>query len=107
MSIVKRHGGPQLSPEPGGDPAAWASMSGMGRLAAATLLAVVLWLAPADVAESQPADQRQVEATEDSGADGDSSSNLAPLLIGAVLLGGGIWAYRNKKQRFPGTRFRD
>ena len=43
----------------------------------------------------------------DSDSDSDEASNLPALLIGAVLLGAGGWAYVNKKQRFPGAQFRD
>ena len=37
----------------------------------------------------------------------EEASNLPAFMIGAVLLGAGVWAYMNKKKRFPGARFRD
>lgn len=68
------------------------------------MLSLVLFL-PA-VAGAQDAEPAEGDPTEQVAED-ETSSNVMPLLIGAILLGGGVWAYTHKKERFPGTRFRD
>ena len=68
------------------------------------MLTLVLFL-PA-VAGAQDAEPTDGDPTEQAAED-ETSSNVMPLLIGAILLGGGVWSYTHKKERFPGTRFRD
>lgn len=62
-------------------------------------------VAPVTAAAAQESDEPTTAVVEEPGD--DEASNLSALLIGAVLLGAGVWAYMNKKKRFPGARFRD
>jgi LPXTG-motif cell wall-anchored protein len=81
------------------------------RLLASVLLVVASFGATqAPLAAAQDSDDPVVsDETSEAGGNGDSdeASNLPALLIGAVLLGAGGWAYLNKRQRFPGAQFRD
>lgn len=66
---------------------------------------------PAAAQESEdPATSIEIDAENpalDMETTSEEASNLSALLIGAVLLGAGVWAYMNKKKRFPGARFRE
>ena len=83
------------------------------RLLASVLLVLASFGATqAPLAAAQDSDDPATvvsDETSEAGGNGDSdeASNLPALLIGAVLLGAGGWAYLNKRQRFPGAQFRD
>ena len=81
------------------------------RLLASVLLVVASFGATSSpVAAAQDVDDPATavsDETSEADSASDEASNLPGLLIGAVLLGAGGWAYLNKKQRFPGAQFRD
>ena len=80
------------------------------RLAASLLLVLGSFgVAAAPSVSAQEADEPATATAEQDADDpaAEETSNLPALLIGAVLLGAGVWAYTNKKKRFPGARFRD
>ncbi len=80
------------------------------RLVASVLLIVASFAAVEPSALAQDSDDStpsSIDATFTTETVDHDASNLSALLIGAVLLSAGVWAYINKKKRFPGARFRD
>lgn len=81
----------------------------MLRLLASVLLVLASFSATSSpLAAAQDSNDPVIAVSDETGEAADEeASNLPALLIGAVLLGAGGWAYLNKKQRFPGAQFRD
>lgn len=82
----------------------------LARLVISVLLIVASVAGAAPTAMGQDGDESapsSIDATLTTETVDEESSNLSALLIGAVLLSAGVWAYMNKKKRFPGARFRD